>query len=226
MENMLLEKYNLLHFNELVSTQTYAHELVVSNTAMDKTVIIADIQTGGYGRYNRKWISEPGNLYLSFIYKTNIRDPRLSYAVAVAVAETLMYFGINPNIKWPNDVLIDGKKVCGILIEYHKDFVIIGIGINVSSSPKISQYETAKVSDYADISCNDILSKLINKLDFWRLQDFSIVRSRWTDMAIGLNTVINYNGTAATLMGINEDGALVLRIGSKYVMKYGDEISI
>ena len=223
---MSLEKYKVLHFKELVSTQTYANELIENSEVADKTVVIADIQSGGYGRYNRSWVSQPGNLYASFIYKQDVRDPKLSYSVAVAVAETLMNFGISPSIKWPNDILIDSKKVCGILIEYHSDFVIIGIGLNIVSNPEIEKYKTAKLNDYAKLDVNTVLEELVKKLDFWLPKNFESVRPRWMDMAMGLNKVIKYNGTSAILIGINENGALVLRIGSKYLMKYGDEISI
>lgn len=222
-----MDAYKLLSFDTLTSTQDLAHDLVVRHEATNKTIIIAEIQTNGRGRYNRTWISKSGNLYVSFIYKiSDERDPKLSYAVAVAVAETLISFGLKPQIKWPNDILIDGKKISGILIEYSLSFVIIGIGINIKHCPTSLEYQTAKMSDCVNVSPNDVLSVLIKKIDKWRDTDFSIVRERWMEMAIGINQKIKYQGKTALLIGLNEKGALVLRCGSNYLLTYGDEISI
>jgi len=226
MGNILLANYKLIYLDKISSTQIYSHKLIADGNAVDRTVVVANVQTAGYGRYKRKWISDNGNLYASYIYEVEHRNPTLSYSVAVAVAETLIHFGITPSIKWPNDILISGKKVCGILIEYSRHFVIIGIGINIKSSPKNLQYETTKLQDYADVEQTDLIVVLIKKLEFWINKDFSIVRERWTDLAIALNDIITYRGTKAQLIGINEDGALVLRVDSKYIITYGDEISL
>lgn len=226
MGNIKLDTYKLLSFDKLTSTQDVAHDLIAKREVSNKTVIIAQTQTAGRGRYNRTWVSKTGNLYVSFVYKIPERDPKLSYAVAVAVAETLIYFGMTPQIKWPNDVLIDGKKISGILIEYSLNFVIIGIGINIKHCPSSLEYKTAKMQTCIDVSPSDVLGVLIKKLDKWRNADFALVRERWMDMAIGINETIQYRGKTAQLMGLNEQGALVLRCGSNYILTYGDEISI
>jgi BirA family biotin operon repressor/biotin-[acetyl-CoA-carboxylase] ligase len=226
MENILLANYKLISFSKIPSTQTYAHGLIAESRAADRTVILAETQSAGRGRYRRAWVSPRGNLYASFIYSVEERDPRLSYAVAVAIAESLIHFKICPSIKWPNDILIDGKKVSGVLIEYSGNFVVIGIGINIKSNPKVQEYETAKISDYANVGRDDLAAVLMKNMDVWLKRDFSIVRKRWTDLAEGLNKTIMHRGRRAELVGINEDGALVLRRGSEYIMEYGDEISI
>jgi len=226
MESTSLANYKLISFDKIPSTQTYAHELVSSGRATDRTVVLADAQSAGRGRYKRTWVSHHGNLYTSFIYRIEERNPRLSYAVAVAIAETLLPFGIRPSIKWPNDILIGGKKVCGVLIEYSKDFVIIGIGINIKTNPTVSEYKTAKLIDYADVTRDTLLANLIKSLDIWIPMDFPTVQKRWTELAAGLNKTIVHRGCSAELIGINDEGALVLRIGSEYIMTYGDEISI
>lgn len=219
--------YKLLSFKKIPSTQTYAQELVRSGDASDHTIILANSQTSGRGRYRRTWVSKTGNLYASFIYKTEKRDPRLSYSVAVAVAETLISFGISPTIKWPNDIMIDGKKVCGILIEYAKDFVIIGIGVNIKDNPVLSAYKTAKIADYAPtVSRDELLSVLSKNMDTWITRDFAFVKNRWMELAANLNEMISYRGHDAILCGLNDKGALVLRSGHEYIMVYGDEISI
>lgn len=218
--------YKLFSFDKIPSTQDYAHDLIAQKKAVDKTVITALAQSAGRGRYRRTWVSHHGNLYASFIYKSIERDPRLSYAVAVAIAETLISFGLKPQIKWPNDVLIDGKKISGVLIEYAQNFVIVGIGINIETCPTVKEYKTTKVKKYADVSIEEVLSMLMKKLDKWRRANFYDVRKRWMELAICINKIIRYQGKNAELIGINEDGALVLRIDSRYVLVYGDEIGI
>lgn len=218
--------YKLISFDKIPSTQTYALQMVANGTARDHTVIMAEAQSAGRGRYRRTWVSHHGNLYVSFIFNADERDPRLSYVVAVAVAETLTAFGIHPKIKWPNDILIDGKKVCGILIEYAGQFVIVGIGINIKTNPTVPNYKTTKLDNYATIEKSDLLNKLMKNLDKWRRMDFPLVRARWMDLATGLNKNVKYRGDQVELIGINETGALVLRNGSRYVLAYGDEITM
>ena len=221
-----MDGYKLMSFGKISSTQDLALDLIVRNEASDKTVIVAESQTAGRGRYKRKWVSNTGNLYASFIYKISERDPKLSYAIAVAVAETMIHFGINPQIKWPNDVLIDGKKISGILIEYAGNFAIIGIGINVETCPTQNEYKTTKVSDYVNVSVQDVLNILIKKINKWRDADFALVREHWMNMAMAINKTIKYQGKVAELIGLNESGALVLRCGEKYILTYGDEIFV
>jgi len=218
--------YKLISFNKIPSTQSRAYELVSAGRAADRTVILADSQTAGRGRYRRTWVSKRGNLYASFIFQTEERDPKLSYTVAVAIAEALLSFGIKPQIKWPNDILIGGKKAGGVLIEYAKDFAIVGIGINIKSCPTLPNYETAKLCDYARVSRDELLAALMKHLDIWLRRDFATIRKRWTDLAIGLHSTVTHRGRKAELIGINENGALVLRHGSEYIIVYGDEISI
>jgi len=218
-----LANYKLLSFDKISSTQTYALNMVATGQARDHTVIMAEAQSAGRGRYRRTWISHHGNLYASFIYDAEERDPRLSYMIAVAIAETLIHFGMHPKIKWPNDILIDGKKVSGTLTEYAGRFVIIGIGINIKSNPTV---ETTKTDNYVKVDKSDILNKLMKNLDKWRNTDFPLVRARWMDLATGLNKIVKYRGEDVELIGINENGALVLRDGSRYLMAYGDEISM
>ena len=221
-----LDAYKLISFDKIPSTQDYAHDLIANGNATDKTVVVAMAQSAGRGRYKRTWVSHHGNLYASFIYKIDERDPRLSYAIAVAIAETLISFGLNPQIKWPNDILIDGKKISGVLIEYARNFVIVGIGINIKTCPTVKEYETTKVNDYCDASVSDVLGVLMKKIDKWRNANFADVRERWMEMALYINKMVKYQGRSAELIGLNEDGALVLRFDTRYVLTYGDEISV
>lgn len=226
MENIKLVAYKLISLDKIPSTQIWAHDLIANNTATDKTVIVANSQTSGHGRYGRKWISHSGNLYASFIYKIKRYDPKISYSIAVAVAETLIYFGVKPKIKWPNDILIDGKKVSGILIEYDKNFVIIGIGIDVNHAPKLLEYQTAKMNDFVKVSMQELLSMLIKKIDLWRNADFEKVRERWIELAFETDKKIKYHNRQFDFVGLSDEGALILRDNKNDIFVYGDEINL
>ena len=218
--------YKVLSFDKISSTQTYAHEYVANGTATDHMIVCAAAQFAGRGRYRRKWVSHHGNLYASFIFRIIERDPRLSYAIAVAIADTLSALGIGPQIKWPNDILIDGKKIAGVLIEYVGKFVIIGIGINVHTNPTVDEYKTTKLDNYANIELPELLSRLARNIDKCMNADFDSVRRRWMDMAIGLNKLVKYRGEMVELIGINDAGSLVVRSGPEYFLVHGDEILI
>lgn len=221
-----LAGYKLISFDKIPSTQTYALDMVASGTARDHTIVMAEAQSAGRGRYRRTWVSHHGNLYASFIFSALERDSRLSYMVAVAIAETILSFGITSAIKWPNDILIDGKKVCGVLIEYAGAFVIVGIGINIKSNPTVAENVTTKLENYADVQKGELLNRLMRNLDKWMKTDFATVRARWMELAIALRKIVKYRDQDVELIEINENGALVLRRGSEYLLAYGDEISM
>ena len=221
-----LATYKVFSYGKINSTQTVAHNFIADGAGADHIAIVADTQTAGRGRYRRNWVSKPGNLYVSFIYECAERDPRMSYAVAVAMAETVNDAGANARIKWPNDILVDGKKIAGVLIEYNARFVVVGIGINIKHSPRVEKYQTAKLSDYGDADRNCVLGVLMRKLDRWLRADFVDVRARWMELAVGLSRDVTYRGMSAELIGINDAGALVLRRGAEYVLAYGDEITM
>ncbi len=221
-----LANYKLISFDKIPSTQDYAHELINAGRATDKTVVLAAAQSAGRGRYRRNWVSHHGNLYVSFIFESPERDPRLSYAVAVAVAESIASFGAHPEIKWPNDILVDGKKIAGILIEYTGRFVVVGIGINVNTNPTVDKYKTTKLDNYAETPLTELLNRLMRNINKWRNADFRAVRDKWTELAVCINKPVKYQGEIAQLVGINENGALVLRRDTRYLLVYGDEISL
>lgn len=221
-----LANYKLMSFDKIPSTQDYALELISSGRACDHTAILAAAQSAGRGRMRRTWVSHHGNLYISFIFLSPERDARLSYSVAVAIAETIASFGIHPTIKWPNDIIVDGNKIAGALIEYSGDYVVVGIGINVNSNPTVERYKTTKMDNYAEIPMNELLNRLMRNMDYWRRADFRTVRARWTELAACINCPVKYRGETAMLVGINENGALVLRRDTRYLLVYGDEITV
>lgn len=219
-----LAGYKVLSFDKISSTQTYAHDMIAQGKASDHMVIVAAAQYAGRGRYRRKWVSHHGNLYASFIFNSPERDPRLSYAVAVAIAETIISYGVSPQIKWPNDILVNNAKISGVLIEYAGRFVIVGIGINVHTNPTVPEYKTTRLDEYVNADLPDLMSRLVKNLDKFINADFDLVRKRWMDLAAGLNKLVKYRGEMVELIGVNDNGALVVRRGMEYLLVHGDEI--
>lgn len=220
-----LAGYKVISFDKIPSTQITALNMVATGAASDHTVVVARAQSSGRGRYRRPWVSHHGNMYASFILNSDTRDSRISYSVAVAVAETILSYGVAARIKWPNDILVDGAKICGILIEYAGPFVVIGIGVNIKTNPTVDKYNTTRMDKYvAGISVTEFLGRLMRQLDKWIKCDFADVRARWMDLATAINTTVKYRGANVELVEINADGALVLRDGTRYFLAWGDEI--
>ncbi|MEM4728483.1 MAG: biotin--[acetyl-CoA-carboxylase] ligase [Thermoplasmata archaeon] len=130
----------ILRFDSLESTNKKARELAEAGEP-EGTVVVARIQTGGRGRMGRRWFSPPGGLWFSVVLRPQIppaQAPVLGLLTGVAVARALKgLYRLESRLKWPNDVLIQGKKVCGVLTELSVrgeilDHVIVGVGINAS----------------------------------------------------------------------------------------------
>jgi len=137
----------VLFFDQLDSTNTTAAELASADD--DGLVVIADFQTAGRGQYGRVWQSRPGN---SLLMSVALRPPLelrrpviLTAFAAVAIGEAILALtGVQAKIKWPNDLLIRGKKVCGILIE-NTTSLVIGIGLNLNQTAE--EFEEAGLPD-------------------------------------------------------------------------------
>lgn len=128
---------NILYFDTLDSTQTYLKDRF--NELNDQTVVVAGTQTAGRGRFERRWVSQPGGLYFSVLLKPAHTQflANLTQLMALAVCQAAEKYTIEPNLKWPNDVQVNGKKLCGILSQAvtqngHVAAVALGVGINVA----------------------------------------------------------------------------------------------
>ena len=146
-EKFLLEKNtNLIHLETVGSTMKE-----IKKHIGDKNIcLIADEQTKGIGRRGNQWISPKGNIYLSFLLKYNLSIEDHFLFTAVSANSILLclnnYINENIYIKWPNDIIVNGSKIAGIMTEIVEHngikYVIIGIGINIETSPKLSDYKT------------------------------------------------------------------------------------
>ena len=171
----------ILHFERLTSTMDEAAALAV-NGAEDGTVILAEEQTSGRGRFGRLWVSQRGNLLLSILLRPGGNTVHyLSMMAGLAVVQAIQKStGLEATLKWPNDVLLRGRKVSGILVEQAfqgniLQYAVVGIGINCSFDPSTVK-EVSQTATSLDIEANksvdrvELLRYLLQELDMLYLQ--------------------------------------------------------
>ncbi len=214
--------FDIHYFESVGSTMDIARDGLVHGR-----VIQAGEQTGGRGRRGNQWLSPKGNLYQSIILKPTCEKPlwgQLSFVIAVALARSCREVGIGGddiNLKWPNDVLISGKKLAGILIEAYDDHVIIGTGVNIEICPD----DRSKITDFHEISVNDFRDAFLKYIRHyytqWEEIGFENIRDQWMSRAYKLNEPIHarlpnviYDGV---FEGLDESGTLLLREKDGYL---------
>jgi len=197
--------------------------------AREGTVIVAEEQTAGRGRIKRTWLSPRGSIALSIIlYPQLAYLPSLIMVASLAVVHGIAKVtGLKSQIKWPNDVLVNGKKVCGILIESDVkgsvvDYAIIGIGVNVnlrlSQFPEISPTATSLSHELGrDVSRLDMIRCLLAEAErlYLALPTGQSVYQEWRDNLATLGKKVQVRSGATTYKGVAEetasDGSLLLR---------------
>jgi BirA family biotin operon repressor/biotin-[acetyl-CoA-carboxylase] ligase len=220
----MIDHFNVLHLDTIGSTNDEARRLALEG-APHGTAIHADEQTAGRGRLAHSWFSPPGNLYLSVLLRTGMpaaRATQLSFLAALAVSDTveaLLPRQIRAMVKWPNDVLVNGAKIAGILIEQVDDAVIIGIGLNVLQAPSNTAYRTTTIVANGGIASVDgardiLLRRLGLHLEAWRSSGFELIREQWLNRSYPVGAAIraNIGGQSVTghFAGLDPDGALLL----------------
>lgn len=201
--------------------------------AGDGCVIWAEQQTQGRGRRGRSWLSPRGNLYVSIIVRPRVQPPayaQLSFVAALAVADAVgqhLPAGSMIGCKWPNDVLVRGRKVAGLLLESEAgrgpgaDWLVAGIGINVAWAPEdeaVLYPATALAAEGSGAAAADVLGSLLTAFGRWRStweQDgFAAIRAAWLARAHGLGEEVVVRLETETLKGVFRDldpsGALIL----------------
>jgi BirA family biotin operon repressor/biotin-[acetyl-CoA-carboxylase] ligase len=221
--------YSVQHLASVGSTNDAA--MVALTQGDDRLWIVADEQTGGRGRLGRTWVSAPGNLYATLA----LRSPcdmaaayQLGVVTAVALCEALVSLGLPQEavaLKWPNDALVNGAKIAGILIEGTSladgGFgVVIGCGINCAHHPANMPYPATDLSSLGfSISVAEVFSAFAQALEnelqrFDSGVGFPMVRSRWLARARGLGTSITVRRGDEVLEGVftglDRDGQLLL----------------
>ena len=241
----LLNDYHLLSFDSLDSTNEEAKRLAKGG-GCHGAVIWARQQTQGRGRLGRSWVSSEGNLFVSVLLQPEkpLRDlAQLSFVTAVSAIEALEALLQGDNrlqCKWPNDILLNDKKIGGILLESFqagestKPWVVIGVGINVDTYPPRTEFPATCLKDAGVelVSAKIILSRFIHhfieRYNEWNVKGFTSVRKKWSDLAWGLEQRLcarlpdkNIEGTC---MGIDAQGSLILKLdnGKKHQVHAGD----
>jgi BirA family biotin operon repressor/biotin-[acetyl-CoA-carboxylase] ligase len=218
----------IYYYRQVATTMTTATELAKKG-AVEGTVVIAETQTSGKGRIGRTWLSPEGSLAMSIILKPPLKNlPHLVMIASLAVVSAIeQVAGLESRIKWPNDILIGGKKVCGILIENEVaegrvNYSDIGIGINVNFNPcdlpEIADIATSLSHEAGrEISSIDIAAGLLNELErlYVEVQAGAPVHRDWLRnmdtpgkrIKVDTGTAVE-EGYAET---VNENGNLILR---------------
>ena len=194
-------------------------------------VVIAERQTAGRGRRGRTWVSPPGNLYSSTLVRPDCRAAtaaQLGFVAALGVNGAIGELAppVETRCKWPNDLLANGKKVSGILLETEMvagdrpDFVILGVGVNLASSPRDTPYPaTSLAEEGAPLIAPPMMAAAFIRhfaawLARWREDGFAPIREAWLARAMGLGEPIQVRLERDTLDGrfldLDDDGALLL----------------
>ena len=226
--NTKLVGQQLYYYHRVATTMEAAKELAKKGTA-EGTVVIADTQTAGRGRLSRAWLSPEGSLAMSLILKPSLDNlPQLVMIASLAVVRAIKKVaGLKTQIKWPNDVLIKGKKVCGILMENEikgerVNFAIIGIGINVnfdpSAFPEISDIATSLSHELgAEVSKVELTIALLSELEqlYLEAQAGAPIYREWQENMEMLGRWIQVKTGEAVEQGkaetVTQNGNLILR---------------
>ncbi len=197
--------------------------------------IVAARQTSGYGRRGSAWLQDVGDLAATLLFQpAPPRDagpdawPQLSFAAALAAADAIAAYapGADVRLKWPNDVLLDGAKIAGLLLETAPgggDAVCFGLGVNIVSAPDLGEYRATRLSDAAapPPSPNALLAAADEAFAGWRgvwsREGFAPVRAAWMARAFGLGRrvrAITPDGAVdGAFNGVDDDGALLIDAG-------------
>jgi len=201
--------------------------------ALEGLWLRAERQTGGKGRQGRAWLSPPGNLHASTLVRLRAGDPAapsLALLAAVALHEVVSIYAPATQIKWPNDLLFNGAKLAGILLERQGDAVILGFGVNLAHHPQGLDRPVTSLAALAGMAPEpgpflEILSRSFSRwLARWREEGLAPVRRAWLEAAHPLGTALATSEGEGLFDGLDEDGALRLRLadGSLRVIHAGD----
>ena len=214
----------IYHFKEIDSTMDFARELARKG---EQGIVIAETQTRGRGRLDREWFSPEGGIYFTLILKPKISPiyaQRATLMAGISVAKAIRrLFDLKAELKWPNDVLIEGRKVCGILAEMEAEtdaikFINLGIGINANSP--IPQYESRATSLKEElgreISRKELLSSVLEEIEIEKAKlERADLIEEWKSLSTTLGKEVRIIAPGETIegkaIGIDSSGALIIK---------------
>lgn len=229
----------LLYSKELTSTNKILYQKAVQEKLPDGTTLIADVQTEGRGRLDRKWVSPEGNLYISVLLRPDVdpkNTPIFTFLASCALKDTFDLYQVDSVIKWPNDILIKKKKIAGVLTELKFagdsiDFLIVGIGVNLNmtldyisdSMPGISNKVTSLgIELEKKINKEEFTASLVNNIESF-YQRFlskgkSEILSEWTSRWNSLGKQVEIKDGEKVYKGVaervDENGFLYIKTES------------
>jgi BirA family biotin operon repressor/biotin-[acetyl-CoA-carboxylase] ligase len=232
LETKLLGKGDIVYSKEIDSTNREAKDLA-DEGAPEGTLILSEAQIKGKGRKGRTWFSPPkGGIYISLILRPTISPveaPKFTLLAAVAIAEALLsMIPLNIHIKWPNDILVNGKKIAGILTEMSTEmdavnYIVVGLGLNVNT-PKFPDeiqgiatsifIETGKVFPRVRL-IQEYLVRYETYYEMYKKTGFGPIINRWKDLSniVGKKVEVRVIGNQfiGKALDIDGDGALILK---------------
>jgi BirA family biotin operon repressor/biotin-[acetyl-CoA-carboxylase] ligase len=222
------------YFDEVNSTNEKANELAAN--VEEGTVIIAKKQKKGIGRFDREWISPKGGVYVSVILKPKISPidaPKITLITGIAVAKVIRKLGLDAKLKWPNDVLIHGKKVGGILTSISTkndkiDYIIVGIGINanvdISDFPKELQESATSLKEELkkEVSMEKVMEDILYEVEInyeifkFKKGNFAYLLNEWKRLSNTIGKKVKIKMRTEVIegdaVGVNRDGALIMKL--------------
>ena len=244
-----MENKKIIYYKQLDSTNTEIARLAALGAAHG-TVVVADAQTAGKGRRGRTWESPAGeSIYMSILLRPDCvpdRAPMLTLVMAYSIAQVLKEHGFTDvQIKWPNDLVLSGKKICGILTEMQMkgseiDYVVVGVGINVNASKFPEELTETATSLYREsgrtLDREMIVESVVAHFDkacrkFIEVQDLSFLREAYNAMLVNVGREVRVlepgNEYTAYAQGINSEGELLVRTSEGEEKRiYAGEVSV
>ena len=223
-------------FAEVSSTNDCLRDLAARG-AREGTVVVAEAQSRGRGRLGQRWFSPPGvNIYASVLFRPAIATDEVlpfSFIASLALVEAIEALGRPAAIKWPNDVLVDGKKVAGTLVDCGVrgaavDYVILGIGVNVNVGMAALREALGPAAQFStslgetlgrEVDRNALLAAWLDRLEAWRLrwktEGVAALQKAWADRDILTGRRVEVRGDKATfegrVLGLAPGGSLVVQ---------------
>jgi len=230
---------NILYYPEVTSTMDIARDLA-KNNCPDLTVVIAERQTQGRGRLKRRWLSDDGGLYFTMVLRPPIPVQlcfRVNFLASLTLARVIReMFQIHAMVKWPNDILVDDRKISGMISELEAEadrvsFISIGMGINVNNDPSGAEPGASSLKKISgrEVSRKDLLARFIEQFsDRMKHADFESVIPEWKKCTVTVGRqvriVTQREESKGLAVDVDESGALILELanGEQKKIIYGD----
>ncbi|MBQ2962569.1 biotin--[acetyl-CoA-carboxylase] ligase [Methanobrevibacter sp.] len=234
LENLETEELakEILCFRKVFSTNSIA-KFLANHGAEEGTVMVSEIQTNARGRLGKKWEAPEGGIWMSLLLRPKVPPARIgliTLATGVAIAKSIRSLGVDARIKWPNDVLIHGKKISGVLTEVNAtfneiDWVVVGIGID--SNLKLEDFSedirigTTTLTEElpAKVDENELIAIFLNEFEevyqLYKDGEIETILKDWRDLSDTIGKYVNITQTGGKItqgyvVGINNEGSLII----------------